>query len=323
MRPGSIYRNPALLFLVATLCNCTTSPVSREIPLENTGTADINALRDLLPGAYSNYAQAYDKSPDKPVTDINIRQLKTDAGLVFLYESELRGMDTSSQEIYWLKPNRQTGQAEIYFTALREDELSLPLKDILSVAWQRVEPGCAVKMSRTGDQFNGQTNPATCRFKHPLQGETTLSRSLSIDKDTLVIGTGLKSSTGSQATDEALLQLQKHRIFTGWASTRLEAIQQQGQPAMWPLSQVFSIRDDGRLSHLYGQQMDSMGFALQLSRLHRFEGEKPYYHLSVINLESGLTQAYRWFNPDSERLNLNLDWFQTNLELHKPESAQP
>lgn len=323
MRPGSIYRNPALLFLVATLCNCATSPASRDIPSGNTGAADFKALQDLLPGAYSNYAQTHDKGPDKPVTDINIRQLKTNTGTVFLYESELRGLDVSSQEIYWLKPNQQTGGAELYFTALRQDELSLPLQDILSIAWQRVEPGCVVKMSRTFDQFNGQTDPRTCRFKHPIQGETKLSRSLSIDKDMLVIKTGLKNTIGSPANDGALLQLQKHRIFTGWASTRLEMDQQQDQPPMWPLSQVFSIRDDGRLNRIYDQQMDSMGFALQLSRLHRFEDEKPYYHLTVINQESGLTQAYRWFNPDSERLNLNLDWFQTNLELHKPESAQP
>ncbi|MGB5486194.1 MAG: CpcT/CpeT family chromophore lyase [Lysobacterales bacterium] len=319
----NLSRKLALLFFIAILCDCTNRPASRHSPFDNTGEADIKALRDLLPGVYSNYAQAYDKGPDSPVTDISIRQLKTGADLVFLFESELRGLVSSSQEVYWLKPNQQTGQAELYFTPLREDELSLPLQDILSIAWQRVEPGCVVKMSRAGDQFNGQTNPDTCRFKHPLQGETRLSRSLSINKDTVIIKTGLKSAIGSQASDETLLQLQKHRIFLGWASTRLDAGQQQDQPAMWSLSQVFSLRDDGRISHLYDQQMVSMGFGLQLSRLHRFEGEMPYYQVSVIDLESGLTQAYQWFNPDTERLNLNLDWFQTNLELHEQASAQP
>ena len=319
----NVSRKLALLFFVAILCDCTNSPASRNTPFDNTGEADVNALRERLPGVYSNYAQAYDKGPDSPVTDINIRQLKTGTDLVFLYESELRGLDSSSQEVYWLKHNRQTGQAELYFTPLREGELSLPLQDTLSIAWQRVEPGCVVAMSRTGDQFNGQTNPDTCRFEHPLQGETRLSRSLSINKDTVIIKTGLKSAIGSQASDETLLQLQKHRIFLGWASTRLEASQKQDQPAMWSLSQVFSIRDDGRISHLYDQQMVSMGFGLQLSRLHRFEGEMPYYQVSVIDLESDLPQAYQWFNPDTERLNLNLDWFQTNLELREPASAQP
>lgn len=319
----NVSRKLAPLFIVATLCNCATGPAPGNIPVDNMGEANIEALRDLLPGVYSNYAQAYDQGRGSPVTDINIRQLKTGADLVFLYESELRGLDSSSQEVYWLKPNRQTGQAELYFTPLREDELSLPLQDILSIAWQRVESGCVVKMGRVGDQFTGQTNPETCRFEHPLQGETRLSRSLSIDKNALIIETGLKSAMGSHASDEALLKLQKHQMFIGWASTRPEASQQQDQPAMWPLSQVFSIRDDGRLNQLYDQQMGTMGFGLQLTRLHRFEGEKPYYQLSVINLESGQIQAYQWFNPDTERLNLNLDWFQTNLELHNPSSPQP
>ncbi|MDX2416854.1 MAG: CpcT/CpeT family chromophore lyase [Xanthomonadales bacterium] len=316
-------RKLASLFLVAILCSCATGPAPRNIPFDDMGEANIEALRDLLPGKYSNFAQAHDQGTGSPVTDINIRQLKTGADLVFLYESELRDLDSSSQEIYWLKPNRQTGQAELYFTALREDELSLPLQEILSIAWQRVEPGCVIRMSRDGDQFNGQTHPDTCRFKHPLQGETRLSRNLSIDRDALIIKTELKSAIGSQTSDEALLELQKHRMFIAWTSIRPEASQQQDQPAMWPLSQVFSIRDDGRLNQLYDQQMRSMGFGLQLARLHRLEGEKPYYQLSVINLESGQIQAYQWFKPDTERLNLNLDWFQTNLELHKPSDPQP
>ena len=319
-----VSRKLPLLFLVASLCNCTTGPAPGNTPVDMTAAADIEALRDLLPGAYSNFSQAHDQGPDSPVIDINIRQLKTETNLVFLYESELRDLDSSSREIYWLKPNQQTGQAELYFTPLREDELSLPLQDILSIAWQRVEHGCVIRISRAGNKFSGQTNPDTCRFRHPVQGEMSLSRSLSIDRDALIINTGLKSTTGSRTSDEALLELQKHRMFTGWASVRPGASQQQDQALMWPLlSHVFSIRDDGRLNPLRDQQMVPMGFGLQLARLHRFEGEKPYYQLSVINLESGQTQAYQWFKPDSERMNVNLDWFQTQLELYSPESPPP
>jgi len=320
-----VFRKLALLFLVASLCNCTTGPAPGNNSFDKTAEAeaDTEALRDLLPGVYSNFAQAHDQGPGSPVTDIKIRQLKTGTDLVFLFENELRDQDSSSQEIYWLKPNRQTGQAELYFTPLREDELSLPLKEILSIAWQRVEHGCVIGMSRTGDWFSGQTNTDTCRFKHPLHGETGLSRSLSIDGNTLIIRTGLNNAMESRTGEEAPLELQKHRMFTGWASTRPLASQQQDQATMWPLSHVFSIRDDGRLNQLRDQQMVPMGFSLQLARLHRFEGEKPYYKLSVINLESGQIQAYQWFKPDTERMNVNLDWFQSDLELYDPAGPQP
>jgi hypothetical protein len=113
----------------------------------------------------------------------------------------------------------------------------------------------------------------------------------------------------------ARLELQKHRAFVGWASIRSETDPQQDEPGTWQLSQVFNTRDDGRVSRLYDQQMQPWNFGLQLARVHRFEGQPPYYMLSVINLKSGQTQAYKWFEPGMENLNLNVDWFQTGLEL--------
>jgi hypothetical protein len=314
------YRILAPMLLSAVLSNCASSP---DAPASNEAGLDINTLQELLPGTYSNFAQIINKGTDGPVTDIRIRQLMTLGEPVFLFASELRGLESSSHDVYWLKLNRQTQQAEFHFTHLMEDELSLPMQDILATAWQRVVPGCVLPVNRVGDRFNAQTNPDTCVFEDPLQGETRLIRSLSIGADMLTIKTELKGSGGKKSGDDTLLELQKHRVFLGWASTRIEAGQQQDKPGEWQLSQVFTTHDDGRVNHLYDQDMVVMAFGLQLARLHRFDAEAPYLQLSVINLENGQTQAYQWFEPGSERLNLNLDWFQTNLEAIDPANPPP
>lgn len=315
--PGlnDIIRKLTPLLLAAVLGACASPPLTPDKPPENQGDADMQTLQNLLPGAYSNFAQNHDDGPGRPVTDINIRQLKTVGEPVFLFESGPRGLDQPGYEIYWLKLNRQTRRAEFYFTRLREGEVSLPMQDTLARAWQRVVPGCVVPMRYVDDQLTGQTDPGTCLFEHPLEGEKRLIHKLSLGKNTLTIKTELTGPGEPDPGSGVHLELQKHRSFKGWASVRIKTDQQQGDPAQWQLSQVFNTRDDGRVSQLYDQQMVPMGFGLQLARLHRLDGEPPYYLLSVINLKSGQTQAYQWFKPETKNPGLNLDWFQTGLEL--------
>jgi len=311
-----------VLPLVAALGSCASSPGLLESTGNDAAEQDINDLRDMLPGVYSNIAWKEAQGVDTPVTDLRIRQLQTNGEPVFLFEQYLRGQDIYSYDLYWLKQNHKKRHAELYFTRLDENELSLPMQDTLSNAWRRVLPGCVIPLERAGNQFTGATDPATCVFEDPLRGQTRLSRRLSADGDVMTIETGLRDAGNRRTGDDLLLELQKHRTFTGWASFRTEA-GQQDEPGEWQLSQVFQLRDDGRVNHLYDQQMSLLDFGLQLARLHRFDGEAPYYKLSVINLESGQIQAYQWFDPGSADLNLNLDWFQANLALTQPEDLQP
>ena len=317
----NIIHKLAPMLMAVLLGSCATKPGILNNPPVNNAAADMQTLQSLLPGAYSNFAQTHADDPGGPVTDIHIRQLKTDGEPVFLFESGLRGSDQQDFDIYWLKLNRQSGQAEFYFTRLREDEVSLPMQDTLALAWQRVEPGCVITMRRIDHRLKGQTDPDSCVYEHPLEGASRLTRELSVGQDDMTITTELTGGAQQDSHSAAHLEFQKHRGFVGWASIRSEETDpQQDEPGAWQLSQVFNTRDDGRVSRLYDQQMQPWDFGLQLARVHRFEGQPPYYLLSVINLKSGQTQAYRWFEPGTERLNLNLDWFQTGLEFEtRPE----
>ena len=315
-------RKLAVLLLVAALAGCASAPGSRDNRENDAAESDLAALRDMLPGVYSNFAWKETLGVDAPVTDLRVRQLKTDGEPVFLFEQYLRGREVYSYDLYWLKFNHEKRRGEIYFARLDEDELSLPMQDTLSNAWQRVLLGCVMPLERAGAQFTGATDPSTCVFEDPLRGQTRLSRRLSTDGDTLTIETGLRDAGNRSTGDDLLLNLQKHRTFTGWASFRLDT-GQQDEPGEWQLSQVFQLRDDGRVNHIYDQQMSMLDFGLQLARLHRFDGEPPYYRLSVINLANGQVQAFQWFDPGSADLNLNLDWFQANLAPARPEEMQP
>lgn len=307
-----------VLLLVASLGSCTSSPGSPDRTEDDAAESDLAGLQGLLPGVYSNFAWLEGQGGDAPVTDLRIRQLQTNGEPVFLFEQYLRGRDISSYDLYWLKLNHEKRRAELYFTRLDEDELSRPMQETLSNAWQRVLPGCVIPLKRSGNQFTGSTDAGTCVFEDPLRGQTRLSRRLSTDGDTMTIETGLRETGNRKTGEDLLLNLQKHRTFTGWASFRTE-LGQQDKPGNWQLSQVFQLRDDGRVNDLYDQQMSLLGFGLQLARLHRFDGEPAYYKLSVINLENGQVQAYQWFDPESADLNLNLDWFQANLAPARPE----
>jgi len=311
------------LFLTALVGGCTTGPDAPDVPGAGEAEVAIKTLQEMLPGTYSNFAQMHGQRTDGAVTDINIRQLRTMGEPVFLFEQVARGQDTSSHDIYWLKLNRQAHRAELHFTRLSDDELSLPMQEILSIAWQRVLPGCVIPVQLVGERFIGQADPASCVSDDPLQGKLRFTRSLDLGRDTMTIKTGIEGAGPHKAVTDTRLELQKHRVFEGWSSFRIGARAQQDKPGEWQLSQVFHTRDDGRINPLYDQQMAEMDYGLQLSRLQRFDGEPPYYQLSVINMQNGQTQAYQWFEPGSVSLNLNLDWFQTSLDLLDPAELQP
>ncbi len=313
----------APLFLTALLGGCVTGPGTPDVRGSVEAEVAIKTLQEMLPGTYSNFAQMHGQRTDAAVTDIRIRQLKTMGEPVFLFEQVARGQDTSSHDIYWLKLNRQAHRAELHFTRLTEDELSLPMQEILLIAWQRVLPGCVIPINRVGERFIGQTNPASCVNDDPLQGKLRFTRSLDLGGDTMTIHTGIEVAGQHETATDTRLELQKHRVFVGWSSFRTGTGPQQDKPGEWQLSQVFHLRDDGRINPLYDQQMAEMAYGLQLSRLHRFDGELPYYQLSVINMQNGQTQAYQWFEPGSVSLNMNLDWFQTSLDLLDPAELQP
>jgi hypothetical protein len=311
-----------LASIAVLLGSCEPTTDNQNLPSSKESQALKTQIQSWFPGAYSNYAQRHEDEFAKPVTDLDIRQLNTNGEPVFLFESMQRDSDTSSHEVYWLKTKHGSPNAELHFSYLTEDDLSLPITEVLAIAWQRVNPGCVIEVIQKADQISGQTNPDTCVFEHLLQGETRLHRTISLSEDSLTIENSLTAPGAQDSTDITVLNLQKHRVFNGWASSRTPAGPEQEFAGDWKLSTIFSIRDDGRINNIRDQNRESIGFGVQLAKLKWVEDKPQHMLLSIINMETGFTQAYTWFDPENEILELNLSWFQTNLELKQTDPAE-
>jgi hypothetical protein len=67
--------------------------------------------------------------------------------------------------------------------------------------------------------------------------------------------------------------------------------------------------------------MSSMGYAIQLAKLYRQDGEPPSLKVELINIETGGTQAFKWFDPAAESIDYELDWLKVRLDLVKTEKT--
>jgi len=310
------------LVLLATsglLSSCAMQSTARTAPADHGAQVLIERLQAALPGAYSSYAQVQDSAAGSPVIDLNIRPLNIPGEPVFLFESRTRDLRSTDDDIYWVKQNPQSGRAELHFTRLTGDELSMSLQDTLAIAWQRVQPGCVIVLSADAQHIYGQSRPESCRFENPFEGETRFYRSFSLGP------TGLEMATealrpGEQATPaNRKLILQKLKIYQARVSVgKLD--QTTGKYGEWQSSAPFNIRDDGAVIRLYSSDMKPMQIAVQLALLHWRDGEPPYYKFTVIDSLTGLTQAYRWFKAGSEPIVMKLKWFRAELELKLPET---
>ncbi len=279
----------------------------------------IDRLQAALPGNYSTYAQVQDSDAGGRVIDLNIRPLYGAGESVFLFESQTRGSGLADYDIYWLKWNSQSGQAELHFTRPTGSEQSGSLQDTLALARQRVLPGCVMELSTDGQQIYAQSDPDSCRFEDPYQGATRLYRSLTLGPDGLELETVALQPGEQPEPGKHKLMLQKLRVFEGQASVgTLDSA--TGEYRDWQSSLLFNIRDDGRTVQLYDSASEPMQFAMQLTRQHWRAGEPPYMKLTVINVPSDMIQAYSWFKDGPEPIDMKLEWFRVKLKLKVPET---
>jgi len=309
--------------MAGLLFSSTTQAVKESSVADSDNQGLIDQALAALPGTYSNFAQVVENNQDSPVTDLNIRRLNNEGEPVLLFASQQRDSDLVRYDVYWLKLNEQSKQTELYFSRLTGSELSLSMQATLALAWQRVIPGCVMVLSSDEDRISGQTQPETCRFENPLEGETRLYRRLSLEKDLLEMETSVMLPGEQHTAGSGKLEMQKHREYQGQISVRADKDMADSDTAEWRSSIRFNTRDDGRTIQLYDGDMKTLPFGIQLARLHWREGEPRFLKLSVINMESGAIQAYQWFDPGSGQLTMNLEWITLGLEPSKPgESGQ-
>lgn len=313
--------------LVCLLSACST-PVAKNalrsdiVDSVDQGSQLFNDLQNWLPGVYSNYTQVIETGgSEDSITDLTVRRLATQKDTVFLFESRLRGSMSASYDLYFAKLNPESRRPELHFSRITGSELSLSLPETLDTGWKRVVPGCVIALApfyrqtltSVVGQLSGKSNTETCLFDDPLYGGISFERSLSIS-DNQIAMTEVELKPG-EVIDEFPMarQFQKHQTYAGTVSLNNSVLADDIGSSEWQQSTTFNLYDDGRSSHLYDSEMKNMDYAIRLSRLHWRENQPPYLKLEIVNLISGGTQAYSWFNPGSRQIDWELDWVKVHL----------
>jgi len=293
------------------LSACATAP-SEPPPDTRFFDAQVEALRAGLPGNYSNFTQAQASGNESPVIDVVVRALSFDDQATFLVSRRPRGGAVDQHQLYWF--SRGPGDSlRVRFAPLSENQLSLPLPQLLASAEQRFRPGCELPLVVTPDGLSGETEAARCRFSHPEHGDIGLLRELRIGRGELVIAERLLDATGQSVTADGILALRKHRPYSGWAGIRAGADIPADDPSGWRLSQAVSLWDDGATWPLQDAAGDPLDVALQLGQVFWKSDQPPVLRLAVIRPSDGRMLAYGFAQPGSEIIGLNLDWFQAGL----------
>lgn len=323
---------------LAILLSACSTPVGKKAESTNEPAFEdhesqlYSDLQNWLPGYYSNYTQLIEAgAAEDSVIDLNISQLPTPNEPVFLFESKQRFSVLANYDLYFVKRNPASGQLELHFTRMTGSDLSKSLPETLDIGWQRAVPGCVITLApfnrqtltSVDRQLFGKSNTETCRFEDPIHGEIGFERSLSISSNQInMTGVELKPGEGLEVQPEAT-HFQKQQAFEGTVSLNSAITGDDKDTPGWQTSTTSNLYDDGRVSHLYDAEMEKMVYAIRLSRLHWRENEPPYLKLEVIHLESGLAQAYSWFDPDLKQIDWELDWVKVHLKELTPEEPNP
>jgi hypothetical protein len=311
--------NGALCCLL--VASCTTTRHQQE-PQEATqvsiAEAQRAALINSLPGVYSNFDQSHGSDGNIPTVDLVVRHLSADDRSAFLFSSEYRESGERQQQVYLLRPAADEDVIELQFAPVDEQVLTGTIPQIMAEASRRVRPGCRILLAPTSNGLVGESRADTCRFEHPTAGTVGLTREISFGRGTLLIAERMTNDSGQPIAADAVLSLQKHQNWDGWAGIRADENLAADNPAAWRLATPFSVRDDGRVAPLVDAAGDAIGYGIQLAYLSWHSNKPPFLRLAVIDIETGKLLAYSWSVPGAAQLGMNLDWLQVGLQRQSP-----
>ena len=275
------------------------------------------ALRDALPGRWSNFAQAQaDRAVETLELQIQPLSLASHAQAADFYLLEQSSRDGEAPTRWWVYSVTATEDPEFLLldiAPLNAAQAAGAPATALSAAEQAFRPGCTLRLVRNADGIAGQSTPGACRFES--EGTTrVLLRDVAIGPGRLAVGERLSDPQGQPLAPDRVLHFDRHRAYTGWAGVQVDRDGDPADPAGWRLQSELQAWDDGRMHPLVDAAGDPMGYAVQLSRVPA-SGERPaMLRLSVIEESSGKTEAYAWGALDARRLGLHLGWLQVGLE---------
>lgn len=183
----------------------------------------------------------------------------------------------------------------------------------------RYSPDCAVyfRYDLSLDEFVGSTRPGACKVaSERLAKAVTVEDQIWLGKDKLWILSTARDQAGKliYGNPQGIPHKQrKVRYFRGWvAINKAGAGARPGDRAFHTVRNLV-LHSEGRSVPISWEDGRRSGFSVQIARL-SFQGDAVRaLTLKLIDDATGQPVSYSWADPDSRRIGINLQWFQSDF----------
>lgn len=189
----------------------------------------------------------------------------------------------------------------------------------LTSAELRYAPDCAVyfKFDSATGEFTGSTRKGACKVaSERLAKAVIVEDQIQLGQDKLWILSAARDEGGRMiyGNPQGIPHKQrKVRYFRGWvAINKAGAGARPGDRAFHTVRNLV-LHSEGRSVPISWEDGRRSGFSVQIARL-SFQGDAVRaLTLKLIDDATGQPVSYSWADPDSRRIGINLQWFQSDF----------
>ena len=108
-------------------------------------------------------------------------------------------------------------------------------------------------------------------------------------------------------------ELEQATWYQGWMALKKHKVEPDADLSEWIFARIERMHNQGQRVPLVDESGNKTGYTLSLESLVYEETQVPVLKVGIIEDRTGYTLAYSWADPGSQRVGLNVRWFQAGL----------
>jgi hypothetical protein len=183
----------------------------------------------------------------------------------------------------------------------------------------RFAPDCAVyfKFDARTQEFSGSTKPGACRVgSDRLSKAVIVEDSIQLGEDKLWILSTAHDESGRLVYGNAQgipHKQRKVRYFSGWVAINTAGASARADQRSFHTIPRLVLHSEGRRVPITWEDGRRSGYSVQIARLSFQANSVQALTLKLIDDATGQPVSYSWADPDSRRIGINLQWFQSDF----------
>lgn len=201
----------------------------------------------------------------------------------------------------------------------RDAHLAPERLSALTAADLRFAPDCAVYFSfdSAKEEFVGSTREGACKVaSERLAKAVTVEDRIQIGADKLWILSTARDQSGRLIYGNARgvpHKQRKVRYFTGWIAINKAGMTAKQEDRGFRTMSKLVLHSEGRSVPITWEDGRRTGYSVQIARL-SFQGDSVHVlALKLLDDATGQPAAYSWADPNSRRIGINVQWFQSDF----------